>query len=122
MTQPLRTIHCLGEAVGGLAQHHADLLGEREIVTLDEASFEEQISTIEMLLCHAPPAHLWAQATSLKLIQTVGVGLDSLLPATDLADDVAICNASGLSATTMGEFAVTQLLMMLPLLRWHLKL
>ncbi len=108
----IETVHCFGAAAGALVALHKDLLGDREVIEVDADSFVRDLPRATALLCHEPPANAWHLAENLRLIQTLSVGLDSLLPAPGLPEQVTICNTSGLSAPAMAEFAVAQLLVM----------
>ena len=59
-----------------------------------------------------PPRGHWARAQNLRFIQTIGAGVDSVLPAPDLPERVLIANARGLHADHMSEFAIALLLAM----------
>lgn len=109
----IRTVHVYGPMATQIAHDHWGSLAGRRPVVLDEAGFHDCVGEIEVLLCSFPPGGAWARAQRLQLIQFVGVGVDSLFPADGLGPTVEVCNASGLSASAMGEFAVTQLLVML---------
>ncbi|TDI58632.1 MAG: D-2-hydroxyacid dehydrogenase [Alphaproteobacteria bacterium] len=68
--------------------------------------FEAAAPDIEYLIALLPPRGLWEKAPNLKLIQIISTGVDSLLPAPDLSDDVKISNARGIHGTQMAEFAL----------------
>lgn len=76
----------------------------------DSAQLIEAIEDIEVILVFRPPRGLWAGARQLKLIQTVGAGVDSVLPAPDLPPRVAITNARGIHSDQMAEYAVMMML------------
>jgi phosphoglycerate dehydrogenase-like enzyme len=106
----VRRIHCYGRLAARSAAENTELLGGREAVALDQASFARALPEVEVLFCHAPPSGHWAAAGQLRLIQTVGAGLDELLPAPDLSPAVTIANAGGLTSEPMAEFVLAQLL------------
>lgn len=60
-----------------------------------------------------PPRGHWARAERLRLIQAFGAGVDYLLPATGLRDDVVIANQRGMSADSMAEFGLALVLALL---------
>ena len=57
----------------------------------------------------APKGH-WAGAERLRFVQCLGAGVDSVLPAPDLAASVRIANNRGMSAEPMAEFALALVL------------
>ena len=76
----------------------------------DEADFAARVEEIEVLLALRPPGGCWARASRLKFIQISGAGVDSLLPAPDLARHVRIANGRGISASVMAEYALAWML------------
>jgi D-2-hydroxyacid dehydrogenase (NADP+) len=104
------TIHTYGFPE---AQHQKliDALPDRNIRMLtDKAQLAEAIEEIEVILVFRPPRGLWTGARRLKLIQTVGAGVDSVLPAPDLPPQVAVTNARGIHSDQMAEHAVLMML------------
>lgn len=84
---------------------------DRPICFLDSPqSFEAEIESIVYLLALQPPRGLWSRASRLRLIQAIGAGVDSILPATDIPPHVHITNNRGLSAVPMAEFALSLVL------------
>lgn len=65
---------------------------------------------MEALLAYHPARGHWAKASKLRFIQTVGAGVDAVLPAPDLSRNVKIANARGVHAVQMGEFALAMML------------
>ena len=72
--------------------------------------FERHLPEVEYLLALRPPRRRWQPAARLRLVQMVGVGVDSVLPAPDLAPGVALANASGVAASALAEFALSLVL------------
>ena len=60
-----------------------------------------------------PPRGHWAKAHKLQLIQALGAGVDYLLPAIGLRDEVVIANQRGMSAESMSEFGLSLVLALL---------
>ncbi|ANK79571.1 MAG: hypothetical protein TEF_01245 [Rhizobiales bacterium NRL2] len=90
-----------------------------EIITLDsETEFAEGLGEAEYLMCLKPPRGHWAKAKRLKLVQSFGAGIDHLVPMDGLPDGVKVCNAAGLAAEPMGEYALTLILMCLKRACW----
>lgn len=82
-----------------------------EVVSLrTEEQLLGALADVEYLLAMRPPRGRWATARKLRLVQMVGVGVDSLLPAPDLEESVCIANASGIAATALAEFALALIL------------
>ncbi len=84
---------------------------QREIILLDdEPALLDALDSIEILYgLHTPRGH-WAEAPNLRLIQSPGAGVDWLLPDPTLADDVVVCNATGVHEPAMPEFIIALLL------------
>lgn len=98
-----------------------EVFPEAEIVALDSATgFEDELAEAEFLLTLKPPSGQWSKATSLKLLQSFGAGIDSLLPLDGLRDGVRVCNAAGLAAEPMSEYALTLILMCIKRTNWAL--
>jgi phosphoglycerate dehydrogenase-like enzyme len=84
---------------------------DRELVVWErEEEFVEGIGEAEVLFVLRPPRGHWAGARRLRLIQTTGAGVDAVLPAPDLSEDVLITNARGVHARHMSEFGIALLL------------
>jgi phosphoglycerate dehydrogenase-like enzyme len=104
----LHAFHTYGEAI---REPFRAAFPDRELVVLrDPAEFESRIDEIQALLALRPPREYWARARRLRLIQMTGAGVDSLLPAPDLPEAVAITNARGVHGAQMPEFAIAMLL------------
>lgn len=85
----------------------------REIVCLhDEDAFAGAVGDMEYLLTLAPPKAYWAQAKKLKLLHSLGAGIDHMIPALDLPPSVIVANAGGLVAEPMAEFGLTLVMML----------
>lgn len=90
-----------------------------EIVTLDDdAAFAAGLPDAEFLLALKPPRGHWAKAGKLRLLQSFGAGIDHLMPLDGLRRETVVCNAAGLAAGTMGEFALTLTLMLIKRMDW----
>ncbi len=57
---------------------------------------------VYLYVLHPPRGH-WAKAEKLRLIQALGAGVDYLLPAVGLRQEVVIANQRGMSAEPMSE-------------------
>ena len=100
-------VHVVGLPAKIFAEPLARSLPGRELRGIeDEAEFARVIGEIELLIAHRPPRGLWAGARRLRFIQMSGAGVDSVLPAPDLAPDVRIANGRGISGATMSEYAL----------------
>ncbi len=83
----------------------------REIVSLEnEDQFASEIGEIEYLLALSPPPDYWPQAKKLKLVHSIGAGIDHMWPLKGLPEGVIIANASGLVAEPMSEFGLALIL------------
>lgn len=92
-----------------------------EIVPLDdEAAFAEGLGDAEYLMALKPPRGFWARAKRLKLLQSFGAGIDHLMPLDGLPASVKVCNAAGLAAEPMGEYALTITLALIKRMNWAL--
>jgi len=84
---------------------------ERKICALhSESELKASIENIEVIFVFRPPRGVWSGAKRLRLIQTAGAGVDSVLPAPDLPHDVRITNARGVAGNQMAEHALTMML------------
>ena len=84
---------------------------EREIRTLNgKAELAACIRDIEVIFVFRPPRGIWSGAKRLRLIQTIGAGVDSVLPAPDLPPTVRITNARGVHGVQMSEYALAMML------------
>lgn len=107
----LKTLHLYGLPLGpiepALAADFPDMAVE---VLTTEDELKQAIGDVEVLFAMHPPKGLWAGASKLRLIQTIGAGVDAVLPAPDLSQDVKITNARGVHRVQMGEFALAMML------------
>lgn len=82
----------------------------RCIELADEAALIAALPDIEFLYGFLLPKGHWSKATKLRMIQSAGAGVDTVLPAPDLSEDVLITNASGAHEPHMPEFVIAQML------------
>lgn len=80
------------------------------VSVMGEEEFAAAAPNMEAVLAFHPPRGHWAKAEKLRFIQTIGAGVDAVLPAPDLSEDVKIANARGVHAVQMGEFALAMML------------
>lgn len=108
---PVRRIHVFGER--WLDHVSDDLMARfdgREFVVLpDNDAFIDAVGEIEVLAGFGMDSTHWAEATDLRMVQWFGAGVDQLLAAPDLADDVVIANASGTHEPALPEFVLASL-------------
>jgi D-2-hydroxyacid dehydrogenase (NADP+) len=84
---------------------------ERKIRALSgKADLEASIGDIEVIFVFRPPRGVWSGAKRLQLIQTIGAGVDAVLPAPDLPASVRIANARGIHGEQMSEHALAMML------------
>ena len=84
---------------------------ERQICALtSEGELKASIENIEVIFVFRPPRGVWSAAKRLRLIQTAGAGVDSVLPAPDLPQEVRITNARSVAGNQMAEHALTMIL------------
>lgn len=87
------------------------VLPGRRFIGLDDArAFTQQLPRIELLLTGRPPRNRWARAENLRLIHVAGSGVDSLLPAPDLAEHVVVCSSRGSHEPHLPEFVMAMVL------------
>ena len=107
----IETVHAYVPWGDFLRERFERAVPDRELVVWSkESEFAGGIGEVEALFVLRPPRAYWARARRLRLIQTTGAGVDSVLPAPDLAEHVIITNARGVHATHMSEFGITLLL------------
>ena len=103
-------IHVYGLG-SGIVKMFESAFPEREIRTLNgKEELTASIGDIEVLFAFRPPRGLWSGAKRLQLIQTIGAGVDSVLPAPDLSSTVRITNARGVHGLQMTEYALAMML------------
>lgn len=78
----------------------------------DDDEFRQGIKDVEYLIAYRPPSDIWPKATKLRLLQAIGSGMDHILPAKGLPNNVAIANARGVAAEPMSDFAFALVLML----------
>lgn len=84
---------------------------ERKIRALNgKANLEASIGDVEVIFVFRPPRGVWSGAKRLRLIQTIGAGIDAVLPAPDLPAGVRIANARGVHGEQMSEHALAMML------------
>ncbi|WP_417516257.1 D-2-hydroxyacid dehydrogenase [Minwuia sp.] len=113
------TIHVFTKFNDRVVEPLQNVFPEARIITLDDAaSFEAGLPDAEYLLAMKPPRGHWAKATRMKLLQSFGAGIDHLMPLDDLPASVKVCNAAGLAAEPMSEYALTLILMCIKRTNW----
>jgi D-2-hydroxyacid dehydrogenase (NADP+) len=88
------------------------LPGRRFIQLEDARSFSKALPGIELLMTGRPPRNRWARAENLRMIHMAGSGVDTLLPAPDLAEHVVISNSRGSHEPHLPEFVMAMALSM----------
>ena len=88
------------------------LPGRRLIQLEDSRAFTKALPTMELLLTGRPPKNRWARAENLRMIHIAGSGVDTLLPAADLAEHVVISNSRGSHEPHLPEFVIAMALSM----------
>lgn len=105
-----KVIHVYGLA-GKDVQKFEAAFPKREIHALhDKADLENSMDDIEVIFVFRPPKGVWSGAGRLRLIQTIGAGVDTVLPAPDLPPSVRITNARGVHPEQMSEHALSMML------------
>lgn len=96
-----------------MADELARTLPGRRLIQLDDSrAFTKALPSMELLLTGRPPKNRWARAENLRMIHIAGSGVDSLLPAPDLAEHVVISNSRGSHEPHMPEFVMAMALSM----------
>ena len=108
MVAPLHVYHPLAKAI--CARLEKQFPGRRIVACATTDALESQIEKAEVLLSGILPKPLLARAARLRWIQYMGAGVDSLLPAPTLRDDVKLTCTRGLFAAQVAEHAVGLLL------------
>lgn len=97
----------------------ANVFPGAEIIPLDdEDAFAANLPDAEFLLALKPPRGHWGKAGKLRLLQSFGAGIDHLMPLDGLRPETVVCNAAGLAAEPMGEYALTLTLMLIKRADW----
>ncbi len=101
-------IHVFGEQMLEFASDETlALFGERALIPLaTDDEFIAALEDIEVLFGFGMSGDHWARASKLRLIQWMGAGVDNLLPAHGLAEDVIIANASGTHEPQLPEWVI----------------
>jgi phosphoglycerate dehydrogenase-like enzyme len=87
--------------------------GRRIVCWSQPDEFAAGIAEAVYLFTLHPPRGHWQKAEALRLIQAFGAGVDYLLPASGLRDEVVIANQRGMSADSMAEFGLSLVLALL---------
>ncbi len=94
-----------------LAERLRAALPDREVVVWNrEDELRSGLPEVEVLLAFRPPRGVWAGATRMRLLHSMGAGVDGVLPAPDLPARVRIANARGIHGPQMSEFALALVL------------
>lgn len=108
---PIETLHITNLPADLFAERVAQDFPDLKIVSvMGDEEFAAAAPDMEAVLAFHPARGHWAKAEKLRFIQTIGAGVDAVLPAPDLALDVKIANARGVHAVQMGEFALAMML------------
>jgi phosphoglycerate dehydrogenase-like enzyme len=106
----VNVIHVYGLSAEAI-QKFESAFAEREVCALNgKADLEAAIGEIEVIFVFRPPRGVWSGARRLQLIQTIGAGVDTVLPAPDLPAGVRIANARGIHGEQMSEHALAMML------------
>lgn len=106
----IKVIHVYGLSAEAVQKFEA-AFPDRKISALnDKADLEASIGGIEVVFVFRPPRGVWSGAKRLRLIQTIGAGVDAVLPEPDLPPGVRITNARGVSGEQMSEYALAMIL------------
>jgi phosphoglycerate dehydrogenase-like enzyme len=106
----IKVIHIYGLNAKAV-QKFESAFADRKILALNgKADLEASMGEIEVIFVFRPPRGVWSGAKRLRLIQTIGAGVDAVLPAPDLPGYVRIANARGIHGDQMSEYAVAMML------------
>ena len=108
MTTPrIRTIHAYGAVTEALREAARAAFPDCDYrVWATEEEFVAGIEEAEALLVFRPPRGHWGRARRLLLLQMIGAGVDSVLPAPELPERVLLANARGVHEPEMSEFVL----------------
>jgi phosphoglycerate dehydrogenase-like enzyme len=84
--------------------------GHEVVACNDDVSFRDALPIMEVLVTQRPPRGHWHLAEKLRLIHGLGAGVDDLFPSPDLPARVVICNARGVMAPEVSEYAIAMML------------
>jgi D-2-hydroxyacid dehydrogenase (NADP+) len=117
----LDAIHVFHEHAGAIAERlrRAGLPGEL-VPWSDPDQLRAGIGEVEVLLTESPPRDVWGGASRLRLIQTMGAGVDGVLPAPDLPARVVVASARGVFAAEVAEHVILMMLALQKGLAAHL--
>jgi phosphoglycerate dehydrogenase-like enzyme len=108
---PGSVIHVYHESADYLARLIARAAPAQEVVTLTSRdALAAALPHIEVLFAPVPPRDGWASARALRLVQILGVGVDTLLPSPDLPADVEVSVMRGTFAPEVAEHALALML------------
>ncbi|NNF54338.1 MAG: D-2-hydroxyacid dehydrogenase [Acidimicrobiales bacterium] len=94
-----------------MADELVRVLPGRQLISLEDAkAFNAALPKMEILVTGRPPKNRWARADNLRMIHVAGSGVDSLLPAPDLAEHVVVTNSRGSHEPHMPEFVMAMAL------------
>jgi phosphoglycerate dehydrogenase-like enzyme len=106
----IKVIHVYGLGAEAV-QKFESAFPQRKIHALNgKVDLEASMGDIEVIFVFRPPRGVWSRAKRLRLIQTIGAGVDAVLPAPDLPPSVRITNARGVSGEQMSEYALAMML------------
>ena len=103
-------IHVYGLSAEAVQKFESVLPGRKIRALNNKADLAASIAEIEVIFVFRPPREVWSGARRLRLIQTIGAGVDTLLPASDLPAEVRITNARGIHGAQMSEHALAMML------------
>ena len=105
------TIHIYHEGGEQLAAAVRAAAPEREVVLFEEPrALAEGIAEVEVLFTSAPPRACFGGAYRLRLVQLMGAGADTLLPAPDLPPAVEVAGMGDLFAAETSEYVLAMML------------
>ncbi len=105
------TIHvCLPDDVDAVAMASVLEATGRAVIVLAQEELGLRLGEIDVLFCGAVPAIDWSSAGSLRLVQMLGSGVDSLWPADGLPREVQVANARGLHVAEIRDHALALML------------
>jgi phosphoglycerate dehydrogenase-like enzyme len=83
---------------------------KRSVIHLDVAALPGHLQEVEVLLCDTAPRIDWGSARRLRLLQTMGSGVDALWPAIGLSPQVHVANVRGMHLPEMRDHVLALLL------------
>lgn len=104
-------IHVYHEEADQLREVVLRAAPEREVIAWSApAALRAGLHEVQILFAALPPSDGWERATRLRLIQLMGVGVDTLLPAPSLPASVEIAGMRGAFAAEVSEHGIAMLL------------